>query len=154
MAEAHTFRAGGLVYAMAELPTRRASKAVLTVSLDARETAASSPAPAAPAAGAEAPDTAASTPPTRAPRVVDRVDLYSFGSRQRFAKLVAAHFGREPTTVLGQLALVLDAVERAHAQAETPSPVELTPERLQAAKGLLRSPSLLDQAAQAIERVA
>ena len=151
MAEAHTFRAGGLVYAMAELPTRRASKAVLTVSLDARETAApsSSPAPAAPAAGAEAPDT-----PAPSPRLVDRVDLYSFGSRQRFAKLVAAHFGREPTTVLGQLALVLDAVERAHAQAETPSPVELTPERLQAAKGLLRSPSLLDQAAQAIERVA
>ena len=151
MAEAHTFRAGGLVYAMAELPTRRASKAVLTVSLDARETAASSPAPAAPAAGAEAPDTAPSTPPTRAPRLVDRVDLYSFGSRQRFAKLVAAHFGREPDAVLGQLALVLDAVERAHTQAETPTPVELTPERLQAAKALLRAPDLLDQAAQAMD---
>ena len=44
--------------------------------------------------------------------LVDRVDLFSFGSRRRFAQLVAGQFGREPDAVLGQLATVLDAVYR------------------------------------------
>jgi len=116
----------GLVYALDELPTRASRRTVVAVSLAG--------------AGAE-PD---------APRLLDRVDLFAFRSRQRFARLVAGHFGREPDAVLGQLAAVVDAAERARAQAESPDPIALTPARRRRAADLLRRPDLLDEAAAAM----
>ena len=121
----------GLSYSLDELPTRSASKTVFSVSLTDAE-----------------PDSGSAS---ANPRLVDRVDLFSFGSRRRFAQLVAGHFGREPDAVLGQLAIVLDAVCRARVQAESPDPVELTPERKRRAAALLRRKDLLDQAADAMD---
>lgn len=128
---------GGLAYEVDELPSRSSSRTVVSVSLAA---------PAPPPVADSAP--AADTP---APRLIDRVDLFSFGSRRRFAQLVASHFGREPDACLGQLALVLDHLERARAATESPEIVELTPERRQRAAALLRASDLLDRAALAMD---
>ncbi|MEZ6189483.1 MAG: hypothetical protein R3F62_31345 [Planctomycetota bacterium] len=131
----------GLCYALDELPSPAASKTVLTVTL------------AAPGGEGAAPDAEAAplAPADPGSRLVDRVDLFSFRSRLRFAQLVAAQFGRDPDAVLGQLALVLDKAERARAQTDTPDPVELTPERKRRALYLLRRKDLLARAADAMD---
>ncbi|MDC3379323.1 hypothetical protein OAX78_03475 [Planctomycetota bacterium] len=135
--EPFTLDTGGLRYALDALPSPSASKTVLTVSL-AEPASASADAGSGPAAVAVA-------------ALVDRVDLFSFGSRRRFAQLVAGQFGREPDAILGQLAVVIDAASRALAEVESPAPVELTPERKRHASALLRRPDLLEQAAVAME---
>ncbi len=129
------FDTGGLRFTLDELPSPSASKTVVCVSLSEEV-----PAP-----------TGASSAPSPSPRLVDRVDLFSFGSRRRFAQLVAGQFGREPDAVLGQLATVLDAAARARAEAESPEPLELTPERKRRAAALLRRKDLLDRAASAMD---
>ncbi|MCA8923827.1 MAG: hypothetical protein KDD82_18600, partial [Planctomycetes bacterium] len=83
----------------------------------------------------------------------DRVDLYAFKDRRRFADLVADSFARERRQVLGHLALLLDRIERAraaagHAAAREP---KLTAERRRAALALLEREDLLDAAAEAME---
>ena len=105
--EPFAFDVAGLRYTLDELPSPSSSKTVVSVSLCEE-------APAQPGASS------ASSP---SPRLVDRVDLFSFGSRRRFAQLVAGQFGRGPDAVLGQLAAVLDAAARARAEAESPEPV-------------------------------
>jgi len=88
-----------------------------------------------------------------APPLVDRVDMFAFRSRRKLARLVADVLGRDADVVLGHLAVVLDAVERADAEAAEagPRPEELTPERRAAAEDLLAQPDLLDRAAAAME---
>lgn len=114
----------GIVYALDALPRRHGRKSVVTVRT----------------AGADA----------GAP-LVDRCDLYSFRSRRGFAQLVADVFAREVGAVLGHLALVLDACERAHAAGPCAQGEKLTPERRRAAEELLLRPDLLDRAAAAME---
>src|SRR5690606_27979570 len=84
--------------------------------------------------------------------LVDRADLYSYRARERLARLVADVFGREPQTVLGHLALLLDHAER-HALrgAREPVDVALTDARRRAAEELLHAPDLFERAAQALD---
>ena len=109
--EPFAFDVAGLRYTLDELPSPSSSKTVVSVSLCEE-------APAQPGASS-----ASSVPAAAAQALVDRVDLFSFGSRRRFAQLVAGQFGRGPDAVLGQLAAVLDAAARARAEAESPEPV-------------------------------
>ena len=84
------------------------------------------------------------------PGLTDRCDLMSFRQRKTLAQAVADSFGREAGQVLGHLAVILDAAERAMAAA--PSVVEvLTAERRKTAEDLLTKPTLLDLAAAAME---
>lgn len=129
----------GLEYALDELPSPAASKTVIAVALASGEVGGEATPPPAPVEAATG------------PRLVDRVDLFSFRSRLRFAQLVAGQFGRDPDTVLGQLALVLDKAERARAQAQTQEQVELTPDRKRRALYLLRRRDLLTRAAEAMD---
>lgn len=118
----------GLVYELDARPRRQGRKSVLSVRLAG--------------AGSEA-----------GPPLVDRCDLYAFRSRRPFAQLVADCFGREVGQVLGHLALILDAVERAHAAAESDDQalaVRLTPERRAEAEALLAADDLLERAAAAM----
>ena len=141
-----SFSLEGLVYAMDELPSRSSSKTVLSVSLPEPESDSDSGSDSGSGSGS-----ADSSSDSDSPRLIDRVDLFSFGSRRRFAQLVAGRFGREPDAVLGQLAIVLDRVERARVQAQSPEEVELTPERKRHAASLLRRKGLLDLAAGAMD---
>jgi len=81
----------------------------------------------------------------------DRVDLFAFKSRTAFAGRVADAFGRQTGEIMGQLALILDATERAQAQEPHTQPEDLTSERRAAAEALLDQPDLLGQAAAAME---
>lgn len=85
------------------------------------------------------------------PPLIDRVDLYAHRSRLAFATLVADAFGRKVGDVLGQLALLLDQVERAALVEAKPATVVLTKVRTTAAEKLLASVNLLDRAAGALE---
>jgi len=78
--------------------------------------------------------------------LVDRVDLFSFKARLAFAGLVADTFGRQRSEVLGHLAVLLDALERAQ-DAPAPSEPPLSDARRVAAQALLGRPDLLDRAA-------
>ena len=80
----------------------------------------------------------------------DRVDLVAQKVRQRVAGEVADQFGRKRAEVLGHLAVLLDAAERA-AQAPAEQDEELTDDRRQAARELLNRPSLLDDAGAVME---
>lgn len=113
----------GLRYALDRVPTRHA-RSVVTVRL------------------VDHPDD---------PGFRDRVDLYSFKSRQAFAARVAEAFGRQTGAVLGALTLVLDALERALAQAPAADPSALSPERRAAADALLAAPDLLERVATAMD---
>ena len=116
----------GLVYQLDAPPRRHGRKSVVTVRL------------------AES---------VEGPPLVDRADLFSFRSRRGFAQLVADVFGRELGQVLGHLALVLDACERAQAAGPCADVERLTPERRCAAEELLSRPDLLDRAAAAMEQL-
>lgn len=85
------------------------------------------------------------------PPLVDRVDFYASRSRRAFAELVAETFGREASAIMGHIALILDACERAQAEEDRPVVATLTPARRAAAEKLLASRDLLDQAASAME---
>ena len=120
-----TQEADGLVYTLDAPPRRQGGRrSVVTVRL---------------ASGGDAP-------------LVDRADLYSYRARERLARLVADVFGREPQTVLGHLALLLDHAER-HALrgAREPLDVALTDARRRAAEELLHTPDLFERAAQALD---
>jgi len=84
-----------------------------------------------------------------APGFTDRVDLIDFRRRQRLARDVADSFGRQEREILGHLAVLLDAVERA-ATAE-PEQVELSAERKCEALKLLKRGDLLERAAKAMD---
>jgi energy-coupling factor transporter ATP-binding protein EcfA2 len=114
----------GLVYRLDAPPRRHGRKSVVTVRV-AGET-------------------------TGAP-LVDRADLFSFRSRRSFAQLVADVFARDVGVVLGQLALVLDAAERAASSERRPTTVALTAERRRAAERLLDAHDLLDGLASAMD---
>ncbi len=79
----------------------------------------------------------------------DRVDLFAFASRQKCARRIADAFGRQVSEVLGHLALIVDATERAASDTPT-QPAELSPERRAAADALLARPGLLERAAEAM----
>lgn len=83
--------------------------------------------------------------------LVDRADLFSFRSRRGFAQLVADVFGRDTGAVLGHLALVLDAAERATPPQRRPTTLTLTSDRRRIAEELLDAPDLLDRAAGAMD---
>lgn len=110
----------GLVYVLDALPRRHGRKSVLTVKLAGTDTG---------------------------PPLVDRVDLHSFRSRRAFAQLVADLLGRDVGQVMGHLALVLDACERAQAAAPRSTAERLTSDRRRAAERLLLAADLLDRAA-------
>lgn len=115
----------GLTYSLDAPPRRHGRKSVVTVH------------------GAQ-PDTT--------PALVDRCDLFSFRARRGLAQLVADRFGRSVDDVLGHLAVVLDASERA--QQEIPAPaIVLSPGRRAAAEKLLSRPDLLDRAADDMDRL-
>lgn len=76
---------------------------------------------------------------------VDSIDLYRFRSRREFAALVADAFGKTVDVVLGQLALLLDQVERALVIEKKVVPLVLTAARKAAAEKLLTAPNLLDR---------
>ena len=115
----------GLCYSLDAPPRRQGRRSVLTVRLAA--------------SGGDAP-------------LVDRADLYSYRSRERLARLVADVFGRDASTILGHLALLLDHAERHDARApRAPVDVLLTDARRRAADELLRAPDLLERAALALE---
>ena len=84
----------------------------------------------------------------------DRVDLYAFKDRARFAGLVADVFARERRAVHGHLAVLLDGVERARAAAagarREAGPPALGEARRAAAEALLAQPDLLARAAEAM----
>jgi DNA primase len=81
----------------------------------------------------------------------DRVDLFSFGSCQRFSGFVADNFGRKVDDVIGHLALIADEIERAETKRSVSVRPVLTPARVKAAEKLLASKNLLDRAAQAFD---
>jgi hypothetical protein len=87
------------------------------------------------------------------PSFTDRLDPYAFRSRLAFATVAAETFGRTTETVLGQMAVLLDQVERASLQEKKPSTVVLSAERKAAAEKVLRVPDILERAAQAIEQL-
>lgn len=84
------------------------------------------------------------------PGLTDRCDMMSFRSRRTLAQAVADSFGREAGQILGHLAVILDAAERALATAPCVAEV-LSAERHKAAENLLGKKDLLDLAAQAME---
>ncbi len=84
------------------------------------------------------------------PGLTDHCDMMSFRSRRTLAQAVADSFGREAGQILGHLAVILDAAERALATAPCVAEV-LTAERHKAAEDLLGKKDLLDLAAQAME---
>ncbi len=97
-----TFPIEGLVYSLDRAPTKHGRRAVATVRL------------------ADAPDDRGLT---------DRVDLFVFRSRQRFAQLVAETYGRETKEILGHLGHVLAEIEREQAKPARNArnaPVQLT----------------------------
>ena len=119
-----TQEADGLRYTLDAPPRRQGRRSVITVRL---------------AAGGDAP-------------LVDRADLYSYRSRERLARLVADVFGRDASTILGHLALLLDHAERRDARAPRATvDVALTDARRRAADDLLRAPDLLEHAALALD---
>jgi hypothetical protein len=85
--------------------------------------------------------------------LVDQVNLYSFRQRHALSTLVHETFGREPGTVMGQLALLLDQAERAQLVERKPEPVVLTAARKAAAEKLLASPHLLDRTSATLEAI-
>jgi energy-coupling factor transporter ATP-binding protein EcfA2 len=116
----------GLRYQLDALPRRHGRKSVITVRLAESDTG---------------------------PPLVDRCDLFSFRSRRAFAQLVADVFARDTGQVLGQLALVLDACERARSSQPRTQSERLTPERRRAAEELLAHADLLDRAAAVMEQL-
>ncbi len=118
-----TFPVAGLLYRLDRMPRLHGRRSVASVRLDGGD---------------------GSTP------LVDRLDLFAYRSRKKFASLVADVFGREVGTILGHLALILDHVERLQQGEAEPQPEELTPEREAAARDLLDRPGLLDLAADAM----
>lgn len=85
--------------------------------------------------------------------LVDRCDRFSFRSRRSLAQTIADSFGRDVGAVMGHLAVVLDAAERAVADAPSATVVVLDDERRKAAEQLLSTKDLLDRAAAAMERL-
>jgi DNA primase len=81
---------------------------------------------------------------------VDRVDMFSFRSRQAFAALVAENFHRQAGDILGHLAVILDEVERNDQPSKPVVPV-LTPGRTRAAEKLLSTKNLLDRVAKVLD---
>ncbi len=126
VADALTLTADGLRYALDRPPRRGGGKVVVSVGLES---------------GADTP-------------LRDRVDLYGFKERMRFAGLVADLFARERRATIGHLAVLLDGVERAREAErgrEAASPREALSETRRAkALCLLARPDLLDRAAGAM----
>ena len=74
----------------------------------------------------------------------DRVDLFAFKSRQRFAGIVADACSKTREEVMGHLAVILDEVERRNGPQEEPTE-ELTNHRRAAALDFLQDPDLLER---------
>lgn len=85
------------------------------------------------------------------PAFTDTAPLLAFKGREALATTVAQRFGRDPSQIIGHLAVLLDQIERAQHVLARPEPVELTAERRKSAEGLLDAPDLLDQAASALD---
>lgn len=129
LAAALTLTIEGLRYRLDRAPERGGGKVVVSVQL---------------AGGEETP-------------LRDRVDLYGFKARERFAGLVADRFGRQRREALGQLAVLLDQVERARATSEAARAAPCDPAaglseaRRARALALLGRADLLERAAAALE---
>jgi hypothetical protein len=121
-----TFDIDGLTYSLDRPPKKNGRRSVLTVKLLGSDAGKS---------------------------LIDRVDLFSFRSRQAFASVVADAFGRQVGDIQGHLAVVLDEVERSEAGGVLPSIPILTPGRTKAAEGLLASHRLLDRVDTALAAV-
>jgi energy-coupling factor transporter ATP-binding protein EcfA2 len=113
----------GLVYVLDRQPKKNGRRSVVSVKLAGSETS---------------------------KKLVDRVDLFSFRSRQAFAGVVSDTFGRQVGDVQGHLVLVLDDIERAEVKATVSELPVLTPARKKAAEKLLGSKNILDKAANAL----